>query len=264
MREAMTAEKCVVLSLGAGVQSSTLALMCAAGEIPAPEIAIFADTQDEPPEVYTWLDWLERQLPFPVRRVSQGKLSETALQVRASAAGNKYLKPMLPVYVDNNGKRGMTARHCTKDFKVDPVLRAIRHVRGERDVTQYLGISFDELERMKPSQLPWLHNEYPLVERRITRVHCLEWMESRGFPRPPRSACIQCPYHSNEEWRRLSPESFAVAVEFERRYQAAFAQSDLDGIPYLHRDRRPLAEVDLSDDAQMEAFTNDCEGMCGV
>ena len=37
-----------VLSLGAGVQSSTLALMCAAGEIEAPEIAIFADTQDEP------------------------------------------------------------------------------------------------------------------------------------------------------------------------------------------------------------------------
>lgn len=38
-----------IISLGAGVQSSTMALMAAAGEItPMPKCAIFADTQDEP------------------------------------------------------------------------------------------------------------------------------------------------------------------------------------------------------------------------
>jgi hypothetical protein len=48
-----------ILSLGAGVQSSTLALMAAAGEVtPMPTAAIFADTQDEPASVYRWLDWL--------------------------------------------------------------------------------------------------------------------------------------------------------------------------------------------------------------
>ena len=50
-----------VLSLGAGVQSSTLALMAAAGEVtPMPDAAIFADTQAEPAGVYRWLDWLEK------------------------------------------------------------------------------------------------------------------------------------------------------------------------------------------------------------
>ena len=35
----------VVLSLGAGVQSSTLALMAAKGEVtPMPDVAVFADT----------------------------------------------------------------------------------------------------------------------------------------------------------------------------------------------------------------------------
>jgi 3'-phosphoadenosine 5'-phosphosulfate sulfotransferase (PAPS reductase)/FAD synthetase len=59
------------LSLGAGVQSSTLALMAARGEIgPMPKAAIFADTQAEPESVYRWLDWLEKQLPFPVHRVT--------------------------------------------------------------------------------------------------------------------------------------------------------------------------------------------------
>ena len=47
------------VSLGAGVQSSAMALMAAAGEIsPMPRAAIFADTQAEPDSVYRWLDWL--------------------------------------------------------------------------------------------------------------------------------------------------------------------------------------------------------------
>lgn len=59
-----------ILSLGAGVQSSTLALMAAHGEItPMPDCAIFADTGSEPRKVYEWLDWLETKLPFPVHRV---------------------------------------------------------------------------------------------------------------------------------------------------------------------------------------------------
>ena len=64
-----------ILSLGAGVQSSTLALMAAKGEVgPMPMAAIFSDTQAEPKEVYDWLDWLEKQLPYPVYRVTAGNL----------------------------------------------------------------------------------------------------------------------------------------------------------------------------------------------
>ena len=51
-----------VLSLGAGVQSSTLALMIEKGEIPMVDCAIFADVKGEPQEVYKWLDWLETEL----------------------------------------------------------------------------------------------------------------------------------------------------------------------------------------------------------
>jgi 3'-phosphoadenosine 5'-phosphosulfate sulfotransferase (PAPS reductase)/FAD synthetase len=46
-----------VLSLGAGVQSTTLALMAAHGEIEPPHCAIFADTGWEPRAVYDHLDW---------------------------------------------------------------------------------------------------------------------------------------------------------------------------------------------------------------
>ena len=70
-----------VLSLGAGVQSSTMALMAAHGEItPMPDCAIFADTQAEPQSVYDYLDWLEGELPFPVYRVSYGNLTKDCLE----------------------------------------------------------------------------------------------------------------------------------------------------------------------------------------
>ena len=73
----------VVLSLGAGVQSSTLALMAAKGEVtPMPDVAVFADTGYEPKAVYAWLDWLEKQLPFPVAKVTRGNLRDDQIKTR--------------------------------------------------------------------------------------------------------------------------------------------------------------------------------------
>ncbi len=57
-----------VLSLGAGVQSTTLALMAAHGEVgPMPDCAVFADTGWEPRAVYDHLAWLmsPNVLPSP-------------------------------------------------------------------------------------------------------------------------------------------------------------------------------------------------------
>jgi hypothetical protein len=48
-----------VISLGAGVQSTTMALMAAHGELtPTPDFAVFADTGNEPAAVYEHLKWL--------------------------------------------------------------------------------------------------------------------------------------------------------------------------------------------------------------
>ena len=49
-----------ILSLGAGVQSTTLYLMFVRGELrPQIDYAIFADTQDESQAVYRHLEWLK-------------------------------------------------------------------------------------------------------------------------------------------------------------------------------------------------------------
>lgn len=270
------------LSLGAGVQSSTLALMAAHGEIgPMPDAAIFADTMAEPASVYEWLDWLEPLLPFPVHRVSKGSLTDTSLLLRTRKDGTgQWSKSLIPAYtLEADGKAGHMGRACTYDYKLMPLIREQRRLgevkRGQKDVTvtSWIGISWDEVQRMKPSREPWVQNRWPLIEKRLTRRDCLEWMESKGYPKPPRSACVYCPFHSNREWRRLrdeEPGEFQRAVKFEQDLQSVKAQTDnMRGAPFLHPSRVPLAEVDLRDENpdQMQLwqdFNNECEGMCGV
>lgn len=78
------------VSLGAGVQSTTLALMAAHGEIgPMPDCAIFADTGWEPKAVYEHLEWFmsPNVLPFPVHIVSDGNIRDDLL---AAGNGNRW------------------------------------------------------------------------------------------------------------------------------------------------------------------------------
>ena len=268
-----------VLSLGAGVQSSTLALMASHGEVgPMPDFAVFADTQAEPLEVYDWLNWLETKLAFPLYRVTAGSLAESALRPRISKTGDRYTKNAIPAYTSNpDGTKGMVGRQCTYDFKIVPLDREVKKraeiKRGQKEitVTQWVGISFDEIQRMKPMRNSWQQARWPLVERQIRRQDCLTWMAAHNYPLPPRSACTFCPYHSDGEWRRMKielPEAFRSAVEFEAKLQAAKAKSDnFKAIPYLHRSLRPLDQVDFStaeDNGQQRLFGNECEGMCGV
>jgi hypothetical protein len=284
-----------VLSLGAGVQSSCLALMAAKGEItPMPDFAVFADTQAEPAEVYKWLDWLETQLPFPVYRVTKGNLTNESLKVRVktkSKYGNgiSYIRRLIPMF----GKKAdgsvvpAIGRSCTADFKIKPIFKKIRELckirHGQKDitVTQWIGISYDEMQRMKASPNKWSQNRWPLIEKKMHREDCIKWMADNGYPEPPRSACYYCPFHSNEEWIKLKTEDpvhFQKAVEFDRTIRDLNNQhpGGMEMGLFLHRKCKPLEELDfqaLIDEKKKKKskveeldfdFKSECEGMCGL
>lgn len=276
-----------LLSLGAGVQSSTLALMAARGEVrdrPLLDGAIFADTQDEPQSVYDWLDWLEGEIErsehaYPVYRVTAGRLSDEALTMRVTKDGRKFSRTDVPFFTRNvDGSQGkITSRACTYDYKIRPILKKARELagikRGQKTVgvTSWIGISLDEVQRMKPSREKWAENVWPLIDMRMRRHDCLLWMQRNGYPKPPRSSCVFCPYHSNAEWRRMrdeEPQAFEEAAQFEADLQRIKANTDnMSSVPFLHKSLRPLREVDLStleDHGQMGLWGNECEGMCGV
>lgn len=279
-----------ILSLGAGVQSSTLLLMAAKGEFEhMPDAAIFADTGWEPKAVYEWLDWLEEEVRgvIPIYRVSAGSLRQHALTKvtpkRATAKREWYLKATIPMYtLGPNGERGMLARHCTRTYKVEVVEAMTRRLLGvgfgQRmpeglRAEMWMGISTDEVLRMKPSRRAWITARWPLIEHRMSRTDCLRWMERNGHPLPPKSACVGCPYASDDRWlamKREAPEEFADAVAFERELNIVRRTDDHPA--FLHASRIPLDTVDfeklVEESAargwQPDLFNGDCEGMCGV
>lgn len=269
-----------VLSLGAGVQSSSLLLAYLKGVLDdPPQFAVFADTQAEPKDVYDWLERLDKisDGKIPIIRVTKGSLTHDYLH------GKHYAN--IPFFIDNkDGLMGMAPRHCTRDYKISQIEKAIRkelgYARGQRvknhKVQTQIGISTDEATRMKPSKVSWIQNQYPLIEiLEWSRADCIDFVKSLGLPSPPKSACYVCPYRNNEEWKQMKrndPEAFQAAVDFEKKVQVTTASLEqkkrqLKGIPYLHRSLKPLDKIDfsaLAPDYKYNLFENECEGMCGV
>ena len=107
-----------VLNLGAGVQSTALFLL--AGD-PDPKVrfdlAVFADTGEEPAAVYTHLEYL-RALGSPEIWVrSAGSLGEDLKHGRNST-GQRFAS-IPAVTKDGNGKVGIVRRQCTKGHKIE-------------------------------------------------------------------------------------------------------------------------------------------------
>lgn len=265
-----------VICLGAGVQSTALILMAARGEFdPTPDCAIFADTGWEPRRVYDHLQWLEREVgtSIPIHRVGRGNIRNDAF---AATEGRRYASPPLFVRL-TSGRPGLLRRQCTKEYKVQPIIAKIRELVGLRPrqrgpseiiVEQWFGISVDEALRMRDSHVRWIANQYPLVERHLTRLDCLDWLRRNAYPEPPKSACVGCPFHSDAHWlqmRQHDPEAWADATQFDRRIRRGVLRG-INGEVFLHRSLVPLDQVRLSatEDFGSLDFLGECQGLCGV
>ena len=272
-----------ILSLGAGVQSSTLALMIERGEIPNVDAAIFADVKGEPKSVETWLAYLKTQITkFPIYKVTWRNLKQDVLD----AAEGKYKPFTAPFFTKNitTGKKGMLRRQCTSSYKIKPVVQKVRELlglqKGEKrkagtTVEMLMGISKDEVVRMKTNPIKYITNVYPLIDKKLSRTDCLNWINKQGYPTPPRSACTFCPFHSTAEWREIknNKEEWAevVAIDKAIRNQEKFKDKNLGKEIteqlYLHRSCKPIDEIDFNEqDKQQDLFygmENECEGYCG-
>ena len=269
------------LSLGAGVQSTVLALMAERGEygLSKPDVAIFADTGWEPPSVYEHFDWLQSQLSYDVVRVSAGNIRDNILD-GTSPDGNNYLG--IPAFLINaDGSQALAARQCTTKYKVRPINRYLRERLGfapgrrapkHLQVEIWMGISADEVLRQKESREEWATNRYPLIELGFSRAQLQAWFKENYPDRYlPRSACIGCPYHSNEEWKWLKskdPESFEDAVFVDRTLrEVPLVRNAITrkGLAFLHSTRVPLSEVDFDGSRDYDSLmAEECEGLCGI
>jgi len=264
-----------VLSLGAGVQSTTMLLMACHGEIlPKLDLIVFADTKWEPKPVYRHLEWLRKEAAKHGHFVTISTGGDIRQDILDSVNDSKRFAS-LPFFTRNeDGSIGMVRRQCTNEYKIQVVKKATREFLGykpgqrvKEKVIMWKGISTDEIERMADSQDKWIVNRYPLIEQRMNRLDCINWLSRKGYPIPPKSSCIGCPFHDDRMWldmKRNDPESWNDAVYIDKVIKKL---PRFKGDAYLHRSCKPLDEVDLNED-QMDMFDdqflNECSGHCGV
>lgn len=278
------------ISLGWGVQSFGLAAMSALGVLPKVDVAIHADTTHEREATYRfaakWTPWLE---DHGVKVVTVRPDSRKAF-LHLNPSGNQSV--MIPAftvrqveraiveyeydpqteddepvvkgtYVDAN--YGQLERQCTRDWKIAPIRRWLQENRDRASVEIWLGISADEIGRVKPSDVQYITNRWPLLEfDPAKRRRDIEtFLTGAGLELPPRSACTFCPFQSRTNWRSLSPADRVEAI--------AVDESIRDKRPpfalYLHASRIPLAQVDLrteQEKGQLDLFDAECTGHCGL
>lgn len=267
-----------VLSFGAGVQSTVLALLGLRGAFgPPPDVLIFADTMFEPRSVYRHIEWMKSE----VKRLSNGRVEVAVVSAGdlrkdhingLNSTGQRVAS--MPLFTA--GGKGMGRRQCTREYKIQPIEKEVRRILGVGNrkrvhvtIEMWIGISTDEISRLKYNPRKWAINRWPLIEARMTRADCRAWFE-REYPERPlvKSACSACPFRDNAAWRDLKksdPEAFADAVSFDAalRHQG----SKLKGMneqQFVHRSGVPLSDADLEAVDADDLFEGECDGMCGV
>ena len=118
-----------VLSLGAGVQSSTVLFKMLENKIKMADVAIFADTGNEPKEVYDYLKYLINVTKdkLPIHIVSSGNIVDDALATKEKGTNKGFIT--MPIYaIDDLGKKSLGRRQCTNNYKIQPINKEVRKI----------------------------------------------------------------------------------------------------------------------------------------
>ncbi len=176
-----------------------------------PELeCFFADTGKELPEVYEYLDILEKYLDAPVVRLSPFANSADA----NISPFDHFLKSehggLLP---------SQQQRWCTYKMKLKPMEKFV----GKSEAINYVGIRADEGARVKLSSMKNITAVYPFIADRLVRQDILDLLEATaGIPKyyewRSRSGCYFCFFQRRSEWlglRDRHPDLFKRAMAYE-------------------------------------------------
>lgn len=234
-----------ILSLGWGLQSFTLAAMAALGEVEPIDYVIHADTSWERHDTYQfsniWAPWLADH-GLEVITVKEPSTK--------GKAKDEWGATLIPAHTLNpNGSQGMLRRQCTGRWKIQPMRKHISKLLKDRDlkktpgvVDQLIGITLDEWHRAKGSDVKYINNIYPLLDKRMTRQSCINWLQARNLSIPVKSSCVICPFINNQAWQQMK-RSNGKDWETARMVDSQIREERPPYKLYCHRKCKPLAEA---------------------
>lgn len=258
-------------SFGGGVQSMAALVLAAQGRIPYRKF-LFSNVGDdsEYPATMRYL----REIATPYAEAHGLEIVELVKRRRDGSTETLWEKLHrtersldIPVRM-SNGAPGNRA--CTADYKIKVIAKEMRRLGATKAAPGQvgIGISLDEWQRMKPSAIEHITNDYPLVEMRIDREGCKRIIREAGLPVPPKSSCFFCPFHTIKAWQELydkEPELFAKSVQLERTLNERRAAIGKDPV-WLTSRAKPLDQVVTgSHQDQLSMFEDEGDGQynCG-
>jgi hypothetical protein len=251
-----------ILSLGWGVQSFTIAAMVALGDLEPIDAAIHADTLHETRPTYEfakhWTYWLmEHGVKVITVKNPTGGFFELS---------NRIGQTHIPAFtLNDHGDTGQLKRSCTHRWKIVPIRRWLQENRHGQSIEQWIGISTDEFVRMKPSNVKYITNRWPLTEKKMSRKDCEKYLLDHGLEIPNKSACIFCPFHNTAEWQKIkaTPNDWKDAIAVDNKLRKLRPPYDL----FVHPSRKPLEKVDLrteEDKGQLSLWDEECSRLRGI
>lgn len=236
----------IVWAFGGGTQSIAIAVLIDQGVLPKPAHVIFADTGREASETMEYfhanIEPIFERIGLKLE-IASHDLATVDLYTTKGELG-------IPAFTEN----GALKAFCSNEWKKRVISRYLRSIGfgPKNPVTTWIGISKDEIGRVRDSDTAWNQNHYPLIfDKTMTRAECYHVIREYGLPNPPKSSCWMCPYRRNAQWRRLRdhyPADFekAVALDIDIRAKDKF------NAVYLHDSRVPLSEANLEEEVNQQ------------
>jgi len=177
-----------ILSYGGGVNSSALFFYIIENKMPI-DLVIFADTGEELDETYDCVNRMKQEC----------EKRNIEFVVVKSKYGNLY-----DYYFEKKMVAGMLHRDCSSKFKLSPINNYLRTRFGKQEkFNMYIGIAFEEKQRMKISREQYKVNIYPFCDEKIDRKGCEEILLKNNF-KAIKSGCKGCIFLKKRDWIEMA------------------------------------------------------------
>lgn len=263
-----------ILSCGAGMQSTALALMSCENkkeikykEVPIYDAVIFCDLGSEPIWVYKQVDFIKNacedaEIPFYI-------LDTHLHQDYLNNFGKRRVVSIPFWSVDENGKKGKMMRNCTLDYKINEIIKFVKYkllgyakyqrVKNEdlKAHEMHLGFSLEEKHRCKENKHKMFVNKFPLVDMELTRADNYKYILEKWGLDTKASACCFCPFHTNyffEYMKDNHKEQYQSILEFDEMLEREQPNTKIRSKLYISKSRKRIKDLSDKDFKDKEVF----------
>lgn len=273
-----------ILSCGAGMQSTALALMSCANKLivenradgfnfthtektPIYDAVIFCDLSLEPSWVMNQVYFIQQAcewagIPFYI-------LKSNLYDDYMNNFGVKRVTSIPFWSVDEEGKKGKMMRNCTLDYKITLIQNFVRwellgYKKGARTKPEdikahemHLGFSKEEEGRCSENPHKMFINKFPLCEMNIVRADNYAYIKDVWGLETKASACCFCPFHTNyffEFLKRNNREEYKKTVEFDQRLEEQQPNTKIRSKIYISKSRKRIKDLLPEECCDKECF----------